>query len=59
MSILFITHDLGPVSGFADQGAGNVQREIVEEGTVSDIFNNPLIRIRKDYLHAGRRWIQG
>ncbi|MCK9421071.1 MAG: ABC transporter ATP-binding protein [Bacteroidales bacterium] len=41
MSILFITHDLGLVSGFADRVLVMNKGKIIEEGTVSEIFNTP------------------
>ncbi|MCX6304303.1 MAG: ABC transporter ATP-binding protein [Bacteroidetes bacterium] len=41
MSILFITHDLGIVSGFADRVMVMNKGKIVEEGTVGDIFHHP------------------
>ena len=39
--ILFITHDLGLVSGFADRVIVMYGGRIVEQGNVSKIFNNP------------------
>jgi len=42
MSILFITHDLGIVAGFADRVLVMNKGAIVEAGSVDDIFNNPL-----------------
>jgi peptide/nickel transport system ATP-binding protein len=41
MSILFITHDLGIVAGFADRVLVMNKGKIVENGTVDDIFHNP------------------
>ncbi|MEI7725520.1 MAG: ABC transporter ATP-binding protein [Bacteroidota bacterium] len=41
MSILFITHDLGIVAGFADRVLVMNKGKIVEEGTVDNIFQNP------------------
>ncbi len=41
MSILFITHDLGIVAGFADRVLVMNKGKIVEEGTVGDIFHHP------------------
>ncbi|MDR0299313.1 MAG: ABC transporter ATP-binding protein [Streptococcaceae bacterium] len=40
-SIIFITHDLGVVAGFADKVAVMYAGEIVEYGTVEEIFYNP------------------
>jgi peptide/nickel transport system ATP-binding protein len=41
MSILFITHDLGLISGFADRVLVMHKGKIVEQGTAKDIFQNP------------------
>jgi peptide/nickel transport system ATP-binding protein len=41
MSILFITHDLGIVAGFADRVLVMNKGKIVEVGTVADIFQKP------------------
>lgn len=50
MSILFITHDLGVVAGFADRVLVMNKGRIVEEGSVGDIFNNPLQPYTKGLL---------
>jgi peptide/nickel transport system ATP-binding protein len=42
MSILFITHDLGLVAGFANRVLVMNKGEIVEEGAVASIFSAPL-----------------
>ena len=41
MGILFITHDLGIVRGFADRVAVMSNGRIVEQGTTGDIFSKP------------------
>jgi peptide/nickel transport system ATP-binding protein len=41
MSILFITHDLGLVAGFADRVLVMHKGRIVEQGPVTDIFQSP------------------
>jgi len=41
MSILFITHDLGLVSGFAKRVVVMYKGKIVEEGPVGQLFKNP------------------
>jgi peptide/nickel transport system ATP-binding protein len=41
MSILFITHDLGIIAGFADRVLVMNKGKIVEDGTVDDIFQKP------------------
>lgn len=40
-SIIFITHDLGVVAGMADRVAVMYAGEILEHGTVDEIFYNP------------------
>ncbi|HEY0221831.1 ABC transporter ATP-binding protein [Lactovum miscens] len=40
-SIIFITHDLGVVAGFAQKVAVMYAGEIVEYGTVEEVFYNP------------------
>lgn len=40
-SIIMITHDLGVVAGMADKIAVMYAGEIVEQGTVEEIFENP------------------
>lgn len=42
MSLLLITHDLGIVSNIADRVAIMYAGEIVETGTVKEIFDSPL-----------------
>ncbi|MGF1522244.1 MAG: ABC transporter ATP-binding protein [Leptolyngbyaceae cyanobacterium] len=41
MSMIFITHDLGIIAEIADQVAVMYQGQIVEAGSVWDIFSNP------------------
>ena len=41
MGILFITHDLGVIAELADKVVVMYKGNIVEQGTVWDIFNNP------------------
>ena len=41
MSILFITHDLGLVAGFADRVLVMNKGKVVEQGYVADIFQSP------------------
>ena len=41
MSILFITHDLGLVAGFADRVLVMNKGKVVEQGSVADIFHSP------------------
>jgi peptide/nickel transport system ATP-binding protein len=41
MGVIFITHDLGVVAEVADRAVVMYKGEIVEEGTVQDIFRQP------------------
>ena len=41
MSMIFITHDLGTIAEIADQVAVMYQGQIVESGSVWEIFSNP------------------
>jgi peptide/nickel transport system ATP-binding protein len=41
MSVIFITHDLGLVAGFADRVLVMNKGKLVEEGLVSQIFHHP------------------
>jgi peptide/nickel transport system ATP-binding protein len=42
MSVIFITHDLGLVAGFADRVIVMNHGKIVEEGMIPEIFQNPV-----------------
>ncbi len=48
MSLLLITHDLGVVANMADEVVVIYQGEIMEAGTVEEIFTNP----QHEYLQA-------
>jgi microcin C transport system ATP-binding protein len=52
MSMLFITHDLGIVRKIADRVCVMTNGEIVETGSVSEIFNNPQHPYTKHLLAA-------
>lgn len=41
MSIIFITHDLGVIAEIADRVLVMYKGDIVEQGTIKDIFSNP------------------
>ncbi len=41
MGILFITHDLGVIAELADKVVVMYQGKVVEQGTASEVFNNP------------------
>ena len=42
MAMMLITHDLGVVAGMADRVAVMYLGKVVEEGSVQEIFSNPL-----------------
>ena len=50
MSLLFISHDLGLVSELVDDVAVMYKGEIVEKGSISDVFNNPQHNYTKGLL---------
>jgi peptide/nickel transport system ATP-binding protein len=52
MAILLITHDLGVVANMADEVVVMFHGEIVESGTVDDIFRRPLHPYLKALLKA-------
>ncbi len=52
MSILFITHDLGTVANMCDNVAVMYLGEIVEYGTVHQIFHNPRHPYTKGLLQS-------
>lgn len=52
MSIIFISHDLALVSEIADRILVMYQGEIVEQGTVNEIFNLPKQTYTKALIHS-------
>jgi peptide/nickel transport system ATP-binding protein len=50
MSILFITHDLALVSGFADRTLVMYKGKVVEEGRTEQVFNSPKDRYTQGLL---------
>jgi peptide/nickel transport system ATP-binding protein len=50
MSILFITHDLGLISGFAGRVVVMYRGKVAEEGPVDDIFRNPSHRYTRGLI---------
>ena len=59
MSILFITHDLGTVANMCDNVAVMYLGEIVEYGSVRQIFHNPQHPYTKGLLRSLPRMDQG
>ncbi|HEY9701533.1 MAG TPA: ABC transporter ATP-binding protein, partial [Allocoleopsis sp.] len=55
MSMLFITHDLGIIAEIADMVAVMYQGQIVEYGTVQDIFNLPQHSYTQGLLYSRPR----
>jgi microcin C transport system ATP-binding protein len=55
MAKLFITHDLGIVRKFADHVAVMLKGRIVEEGTVSEVFDHPQHEYTRHLLAAEPR----
>lgn len=54
LAILFISHNLGVVSGMADRVVVMYAGRIAEEAPVQALFNNPLHPYSKLLLHASR-----
>ncbi|WP_100610420.1 ABC transporter ATP-binding protein [Confluentibacter lentus] len=52
MSIIFITHDLALISEIANRVLVMYKGEIVEQGAVSDIFNNPQNNYTKALINS-------
>ena len=52
MSILFITHDLGVVYNIADKIAVLYKGEIVESGSVKEVFHNPAHPYTKGLINC-------
>ncbi len=50
MGVIFITHDLGVVAEIADRTVVMYKGSIVEQGTVAQIFNNPVHPYTKGLL---------
>ena len=55
MSMLFITHDLGIVRKIADRVCVMLKGEIVEQGTVEDVFGNPQHEYTSGFWRRSRR----
>ena len=56
MAVLMITHDLGVVANVADEVVVMYQGDIMERGTLSDIFQNPGHNYLKALLRAVPRF---
>ncbi|WP_342643096.1 ABC transporter ATP-binding protein [Rhodoligotrophos ferricapiens] len=52
MAILFVTHDLGLVAEIADRALVMNGGQVVEQGTVLDIFKNPKMPYTRSLLEA-------
>ncbi len=52
MGIIFITHDLGVIAQTADRVAVMYLGDIVEQGTVRDVINDPAHPYTRGLLHA-------
>ena len=52
MAVLFITHDMGVVAEIADRVVVMLRGEVVEQGTVTEIFNAPQHPYTKALLAA-------
>lgn len=52
MGIIFITHDFRVLSTLADDIIVLKQGEIIESGTINDIFNHPQNKFTKELLEA-------
>ncbi len=52
MSIIFITHDLALIAEIADNVLVMYQGDIVEEGAVTAVFNNPQHNYTKALIHT-------
>lgn len=55
-SIIFITHDLGVVANVADRVAVMYAGQIVETGTVDEIFYDPRHPYTWGFWHLCRHW---
>jgi ABC-type dipeptide/oligopeptide/nickel transport system ATPase component len=55
MSILFVTHDLGVVAQMADDVVVMRHGQVVESGTVEDVFLHPRAAYTRELLGAAAR----
>ena len=56
MSVIYITHDLGVVANVADKVAVFYAGQVVERGTVREIFHQPVHPYTKALLQALPQW---
>ena len=55
MAMILITHDLGVVASVADRVAVMLHGEIIEQGSVQEIFEVPTHEYTKDLIDIAKR----
>ena len=54
LTVIIVSHDFGVIAGLCDQVKVMRSGQVVEEGTVNDIFENPLHPYTQELLQAAR-----
>ena len=54
LTVIIVSHDFGVIAGLCDQVKVMRSGQVVEEGTVEDIFDNPLHPYTQELLQAAR-----
>ena len=54
LTVIIVSHDFGVIAGLCDQVKVMRSGQVVEEGTVNDIFDNPLHPYTQELLQAAR-----
>ena len=54
LTVIIVSHDFGVIAGLCDQVKVMRSGQVVEEGTVDDIFDNPLHPYTQELLQAAR-----
>lgn len=54
LTVIIVSHDFGVIAGLCDQVMVMRSGQVVEEGTVEDIFTNPLHPYTQELLRAAR-----